>query len=60
MFEAQNGATSVIRYSNKRVNAKLSLTFKNLSNQYVDNILETTLVSMTIGITSFSTTTTQL
>ena len=40
MFEAQNGATSVIRYSNKRVNAKLSMTFKNLSNQFVDNILD--------------------
>ena len=40
MFEAQNGATSVIRYSNKRVNATLSLTFKNLKNNKVDNILD--------------------
>lgn len=40
MFEAQNGATTIIRYSNKRVNAKLSLTFKNLRNNKVDNILE--------------------
>lgn len=39
IFEAQNGATTVLRYSNKAVNAKLSLTFANISDTDADSIL---------------------
>lgn len=40
VFEAQNGATSVMRYSNKRVNAKLTLSFQNITNDKVKEIIE--------------------
>lgn len=40
VFEAQNGATSVMRYSNKRVNAKLALSFQNITNEQVQEILQ--------------------
>ena len=39
-FEAQNGAKSVIRYGNKRVNAQLSLSFNNITDNEAFNILE--------------------
>ena len=39
IFEAQNGATTVIRYGNTAVNAKLSLTFANITDGQVETIL---------------------
>lgn len=39
-FEAQNGAKSVIRYGNKRVNAQLSLSFNNITDAQASDILE--------------------
>jgi len=33
VFEAQNGAKSYIRYGNKRVNANLTLSFSNITDQ---------------------------
>tara|TARA_R100000742_G_C4222862_1_gene46199 strand:+ start:273 stop:692 length:420 start_codon:yes stop_codon:yes gene_type:complete len=33
VFEAQNGAKSIIRYGNKSVNAKLTLGFTNISEE---------------------------
>tara|TARA_B100001250_G_scaffold124629_1_gene105930 strand:- start:6176 stop:6598 length:423 start_codon:yes stop_codon:yes gene_type:complete len=39
VFEAQNGAKSVIRYGNKVVNAKLTLGFTNISDENVMSIL---------------------
>ena len=38
-FEAQNGATTVMRYSNKLVNSKLSLTFANITDAQAESIL---------------------
>lgn len=38
-FEAQNGAKSVIRYGNKRVNAQLSLSFNNITDAQASDIL---------------------
>tara|TARA_R100001463_G_scaffold67420_1_gene120920 strand:- start:354 stop:776 length:423 start_codon:yes stop_codon:yes gene_type:complete len=40
VFEAQNGAKSVIRYGNKQVNAKLTLGFTNISDENVMSILD--------------------
>ena len=46
VFEAQNGAKSVIRYGNKAVNATMQLGFTNISDnhvsQIIDNYIETT------------------
>ena len=39
-FQAQNGAKTVIRYGNKRVNAKLTLGFTNISDTQANEILE--------------------
>ena len=39
VFEAQNGAKSIIRYGNKPVNARLSLGFTNISDAQARNIL---------------------
>ena len=38
VFEAQNGAKSVIRYGNKQVNATLTLGFTNISDENVMSI----------------------
>lgn len=38
-FESLNGATTVIRYSNKRKNSELSLTFANISDYDAYRIL---------------------
>ena len=40
MFEAQNGATSVMRYASKSVNAKLDFTFENISDDDADSIID--------------------
>ena len=40
VFEAQNGAKSIIRYGNKAVNAKLSLGFTNISDDKVNDIID--------------------
>lgn len=40
VFEAQNGATSVIRYGNRRVNSSLTLGFSSLTDAEVVKILE--------------------
>ena len=39
VFEAQNGAKTVLRYGNKRVNASLSLSFKNITDNQPAQIL---------------------
>ena len=39
-FQAQNGAKTVIRYGDKRVNAKLTLGFTNISDLQANEILE--------------------
>ena len=39
VFEAQNGAKTVLRYGNKRVNASLSLSFKNIDDNQAAQIL---------------------
>ena len=39
VFEAQNGAKSFIRYGNKPVNATLSLSFTNISDDEANSIL---------------------
>ena len=39
-FEAQNGAKTFIRYSNKRVNATLTLGFSNLSDSDAKLIID--------------------
>ena len=39
VFEAQNGAKTVLRYGNKRVNASLSLSFKNIDDDQAAQIL---------------------
>jgi len=39
VFEAQNGAKTVLRYGNKRVNASLSLSFKNVTDDDAAQIL---------------------
>jgi len=38
-FVAQNGAKTVIRYGNKKVNAKLSLGFTNITDSQANEIL---------------------
>lgn len=38
-FVAQNGATTVLRYGNRRVNSKLQLTFANISDADAASIL---------------------
>ena len=40
VFEAQNGAKSVIRYGNKAVNAQLTLGFTNISDTEANNIID--------------------
>ena len=40
MFEAQNGATSVMRFSSKPVNAKLNFTFENISDDDADRLID--------------------
>ena len=40
VFQAQNGATTVMRYSNKRVDARLTLSFQNITNDKVEEILD--------------------
>ena len=40
VFEAQNGAKTVIRYGSKRVNAKLSVRFSNITDAEVVAILQ--------------------
>ena len=40
VFEAQNGAKSVIRYGNKAVNATMQLGFTNISDSAVTQILD--------------------
>ena len=39
VFAAQNGAKSIIRYGNKSVNAKLTLSFTNVSDSVAVGIL---------------------
>ena len=39
VFEAQNVAKTVLRYGNKRVNASLSLSFKNIDDDQAAEIL---------------------
>ena len=39
VFEAQHGAKTVLRYGNKRVNASLSLSFKNIDDDQAAQIL---------------------
>ena len=39
VFEAQNGAKSVIRYGNKAVNATLTLGFTNVNDSHVADVL---------------------
>ena len=39
-FEAQNGAKSVIRYGNRRVNAELNVSFSNIPDSEVVAILQ--------------------
>jgi len=39
VFEAQNGAKSIIRYGNKAVNATLTLGFTNISDLEANNII---------------------
>ena len=39
VFEAQNGATSVVRFGNRRVNSELNLTFANISDEDAEKIL---------------------
>ena len=39
VFEAQNGAKTVLRYGNKRVNASLALSFKNIDDDQAAQIL---------------------
>ena len=39
VFEAQNGAKSVIRYGNKSVNAKLTLGFTNISDASANELI---------------------
>ena len=38
-FSAQNGAKTVIRYGNKKVDAKLSLGFTNITDEQANQIL---------------------
>lgn len=40
VFEAQNGAKTFLRYGNKRINAKLDISFKGLSDSEAVSILE--------------------
>ena len=40
VFEAQNGAKSYIRYGNKRVNANLTLSFTNITDEDAALILK--------------------
>ena len=40
-FVAQNGAKTVIRYGNKKVDAKLTLGFTNITDSEVNEILNT-------------------
>ena len=40
VFVAQNGATSVMRFASKWVNAKLQLTFENISDDDADRIID--------------------
>ena len=40
VFEAQNGATTVMRYSNKLVNAKMTLTFANIPDTHAQFIVD--------------------
>lgn len=40
MFEAQNGAVSVMRYSSKSVNAQLQLVFENISDDEADQLID--------------------
>lgn len=39
-FKAQNGATTVVRFGNRRVESKLSLTFSNISDADANAILQ--------------------
>ena len=39
-FIAQNGAKTILRYGNKRVNAKLTLGFTNISDGQANDLLE--------------------
>ena len=39
VFEAQNGAKTVLRYGSKRINASLSLSFKNIDDDQAAQIL---------------------
>ena len=39
-FAAQNGAKTVIRYGNKRVDARLTLGFTNISDTQANELLE--------------------
>jgi len=39
-FQAQNGARSVIRYGNKRVNSQLNVSFNNITDDQAYQILE--------------------
>jgi len=40
VFEAQNGAKTILRYGNKRINAKLDISFKGLTDSETVSILE--------------------
>lgn len=40
VFQAANGRTTVLRYSNRRVNASLSLGFQNITDDQADLILD--------------------
>lgn len=39
-FKAQNGATTVVRFGSRRVDAKLTLTFQNISDDEATSILQ--------------------
>lgn len=39
VFEAQNGAKTILRYGNKRTDAKLDMSFKGLSDAELNSIL---------------------
>ena len=40
VFEAQNGATSVVRFGSRRVNSELTLGFDNISDVEAQSILQ--------------------
>lgn len=49
VFESQNGSKSFIRYGNKPVNASLSLSFSNISDDDANSILTAYFDSESVG-----------